>query len=68
VAGERVAVASGTASTTLTDPPFFKKVLPDNKPFAIATPFPIAFTEDDHTETIAGVGVALGPPSRRCRR
>jgi CRP-like cAMP-binding protein len=57
VAGERVAVAGGTASATitLTDPQSFEKLLLDNTQFAIA------FTEDDHIETIAGVEVPLGP-------
>lgn len=32
-----------------------EKLLPDDTPFAVA------FTEDNHTETIAGVEVPLGP-------
>lgn len=57
VAGERITVASGTASATITlaDPKAFEKLLLDNTPFAIA------FTEDNHTQTIAGVDVPLGP-------
>ncbi len=57
VAGEHVPVGSGTisATITLTDLPFFEKLLVDDTPIAIA------FTEDDHIETIAGVEVPLGP-------
>ena len=57
VAGERVPVGTGTASATitLTDLPLFEKLLVDD------TPFVVALTEDDYTETIAGVEVPLGP-------
>lgn len=57
VAGERVAVASGPASVTitLTDPQFFEKLVVDN------TPLSFGFEEGNYIETIAGVQVPLGP-------
>jgi CRP-like cAMP-binding protein len=57
VAGERVAVGSGTASAsmTLADPQAFEQLLLDD------TSFLVSFTEDNHIETIAGVEVPLGP-------
>jgi CRP-like cAMP-binding protein len=57
VAGERVAVGTATATTTITlkDPQAFEKLLLDD------TPMSFAFTEGEHIETIAGVEVPLGP-------
>jgi hypothetical protein len=57
VAGERVPVGGGTVSATitLTDPSCFEKLLVDDTPFAVA------FTDGNCSETIAGVEVPLGP-------
>jgi hypothetical protein len=57
VAGERVAVGTATATTTITlkDPQAFEKLVLDD------TPVSFAFTEGNYTETIAGVDVPLGP-------
>jgi hypothetical protein len=57
VAGEQVPVGSGpaSASITLTDPQVFEKLLVDDTPFAVA------FTDGNYSETIAGVEVPLGP-------
>lgn len=56
VAGERVAVAGGPASVTITlaDPQFFEKLVVDN------TPLSFGFEEGNYIETIAGVEVPLG--------
>jgi hypothetical protein len=57
VAGERIPVGSGTVSATITlaDAQAFEKLVVDQ------TAFLVSFTEDDHTEVIAGVEVPLGP-------
>lgn len=58
IAGERVALATtgpATATIVLRDPQFFEKLVVDD------TPVSFTFTEDDYTETIAGVEVPLGP-------
>lgn len=57
VAGERVAVARGPASLTITlaDPQFLEKLVIEN------TPLSFGFEEGNYVETIAGVEVPLGP-------